>query len=80
MSAYPTESFAQLFEGVIGSRDNVVSPAFSHDFLIHRAYRWELPQRKSIPDHTRSPAGVGRISWVVQLIHGRVSPRRSLCR
>eukprot|EP00959_Pyramimonas_sp_CCMP1952_P218218 4564491-Pyramimonas_sp.AAC.1 len=80
MSAYPTESFTQLLEGVIGSRDNACLPAFPHEFLIHRAYRWGLPQSNSIPDHVRTPTGEGRVSWVVPLILGRVSPRRSLCR
>eukprot|EP00959_Pyramimonas_sp_CCMP1952_P284207 5940725-Pyramimonas_sp.AAC.1 len=57
VSAYPTESFAQLLEGVILTRDNVFLPAFSREFLIHRAHRWGLPQSKSIPDHVQTPTG-----------------------
>eukprot|EP00959_Pyramimonas_sp_CCMP1952_P292315 6113607-Pyramimonas_sp.AAC.1 len=55
MSAYPAESFTQLFESVIGCRKDFVLPALLRECLVHRAHRWELPQSKSIPDHTRSP-------------------------
>eukprot|EP00959_Pyramimonas_sp_CCMP1952_P138617 2901273-Pyramimonas_sp.AAC.1 len=71
MSAYPAESFAQLFENIVGCGKDSSFPAFLHECLIHRTYRWELPKCKSIPDHIGSPTGEGRVAWVVQLNHWR---------
>eukprot|EP00959_Pyramimonas_sp_CCMP1952_P227034 4746866-Pyramimonas_sp.AAC.1 len=71
VSTHPTESLTQLLEGVILARGNIFLPALPHAFLIHRAYRWGLPQGKSIPDHGLTPTGEGRVSWVAQLFLGR---------